>query len=157
MTRETRPGRTDHAARVIQAPPDVIYQALIDPEAIVTWRPPKGMTGRMEAFEAREGGRFRMALLYDAPGHGKSAENMDVVEGRFLELVEDARVVEVVTFCSDDPAYAGEMTVTTTLSPAIGGTEVAIRCDNVPAGISAEDHQAGLASTLRNLADFTER
>lgn len=153
-----RTGRTDRAARWILSTPETIYRALIDPEAIVAWRPPRGMTARMDVFEAREGGRFRMVSIYnagDGPAHGKTSENIDVVEGRFAELVANARVVEVVTFCSDDPAFAGEMTVTTTLTPRDGGTEVAIRCDNVPAGIGAADHVAGLTSTLENLAAFT--
>lgn len=154
-----REGRTDRATRLIQAAPDVIYRALVDPDAIVVWRPPEGMTATLDAFDAREGGRFRMTLFYaDTSGraYGKSADHADIVEGRFQELVPNARVVEVVTFRSDDPAYAGEMTITTTLSRVAGGTDVAIRCDNVSSGISAEDHQTGLKSTLDNLAAFVE-
>ncbi len=49
------------------------------------------------------------------------------------------------------------MRITTLLSPSGGGTDVTIWCDNVPSGISAEDHLAGLTSTLANLAAFTER
>ena len=114
---------------------------------------------RMEfyAFDAREGGIFRMALIYDDPTQrGKSSEHADVVEGRFLVLETDTRVVERVTFCSDDPVFAGEMTITTSLDPVAGGTEVSIVCEEVPSGISAADHEAGMASTLENLARFTE-
>ncbi|MEX0838305.1 MAG: SRPBCC domain-containing protein, partial [Parvibaculum sp.] len=65
-------------------------------------------------------------------------------------------VVELVEFVADDPAFAGAMTITTTLTPVPDGTEVHIVCENVPEGISAADHQAGIASTLENLAAFTE-
>jgi hypothetical protein len=34
---------------------------------------------------------------------------------------------------------------------------VEIRADDVPDGISAEDHAAGLASSLANLAAYLER
>lgn len=150
-------GRTDRASRRMTAQPSQIYRALIDPQAIVSWRPPKGMKGEMLAFNAREGGTYRMALIYDDQSiQGKSSGNVDVVEGRFQELVPDERMVEVVTFASDDPAFAGEMTITTTLTPIPGGTEVSIACENVPSGISAADHQAGLTSTLQNLAAYTE-
>ncbi len=129
-----------------------------DPAALAAWRPPQGMTGRFEAFDPRPGGRFRMVLSYAGAesGRGKTSASDDVVEGRFVELVTDRRIVEQVEFESDDPAYAGVMTITTSLEPAAGGTRVTIRCDDVPEGISAADHETGLNSTLENLADFTE-
>lgn len=151
-------GRTDRASRRIEAEPGRIYRALTDPQAIVSWRPPKGMRGEMLAFDAREGGTYRMALIYeDQSIQGKSSGNVDVVEGRFQELVPGERMVEVVTFESDDPDFAGEMTITTTLTPIPGGTEVRIACENVPSGVSAADHEAGLTSTLQKLATYTER
>lgn len=149
--------RTDRGSRRIEAEPGRIYQAMTDPQAIVSWRPPKGMKGEMLAFDAREGGAYRMALIYeDQSIQGKSSSNVDVVEGRFQELVPGKRMVEVVTFESDDPAFACEMTITTTLTPIPGGTDVQIVCENVPSGISAADHEAGLTSTLQNLATYTE-
>ncbi len=149
--------RTDTASRVVAASPSVVYRALIDPAAIVKWRPPKGMTGAIFTFEPHVGGPFRMSLTYtDGGGHGKTAEQIDIIGGRFVELVPDDRVVEAIEFESDDPAFAGIMRITTLLVPSEGGTEVTIRCEDVPSGISAEDHQAGLASTLANLAAYTE-
>jgi uncharacterized protein YndB with AHSA1/START domain len=161
MTTASDRGRTDSASRLIKASPQAIYQALIEPEAIATWRPPRGMHAEIDAFDAREGGTYRMALIYDETNRqtpqGKTAEHVDVVEGRFHELRPHERVVEIVKFRSDDPAFAGEMTITTSLTPAPGGTLVTIACENVPGGIGASDHQVGLASTLENLAAFTER
>lgn len=151
--------RTDWASRVIAATPRTIYQAFLDPEAVASWRPPDGMKARIYAFEPREGGNFRMAFAYIDAEHtvrGKTSDDADVFHGRFLELVPHERIVELVEFESDDPAFAGAMTVTTTLSPVSGGTEVTIRCENVPSGIRPSDHQAGMISTLRNLAAFTE-
>jgi uncharacterized protein YndB with AHSA1/START domain len=153
------PGRTDSASRVIKASPQRIYRALIDPDAVTTWRPPKGMTVKIYDFDPREGGTFRMAFIYRETGHavgGKTSEHADVFSGRFVELVADKRVVDRVEFESDDPAYAGAMTITTTLEPVAGGTAVTIRCENVPAGIRETDHQVGMASTFANLAAVTE-
>lgn len=73
-----------------------------------------------------------------------------------MELIPNQRMVQTVVFESDDPAFAGEMRMTWTLAPVPGGTNVTVRCENVPAGIGHEDHQAGLRSTLENLAAFTE-
>ncbi|MFZ5792942.1 MAG: SRPBCC domain-containing protein, partial [Pseudomonadota bacterium] len=80
----------------------------------------------------------------------------DRFAGRFVELLPYERIVEDVVFASDDPAFAGTMRVTTTLTPVADGTRVTIACANVPAGIGPDDHQAGMASTLRNLAGFIE-
>ena len=152
-------GRTDTASRLIPAPPDRLYRAFLDPEALVRWLPPKEMTGRIQAFEPRPGGRFDLVLAYESPGpdHGKSSQGEDVVRGRFVELVEDRRIVQLVEFDSPDPAFAGEMRMTWRFDAEPGGTRVTIRAENVPPGIRPEDHQAGMESTLANLAAYVER
>ena len=80
-----------------------------------------------------------MVLTYaDASGApGKSTAGSDIVEARFVDIVPGERVVQAVDFVSDDLAYAGT--------------------EDVPDGISAEDHAAGLSSSLANLAAYVER
>lgn len=149
--------RTDTGSRLIKASAETIYRALVDPEAVASWRPPQGMRAEILAFEPREGGTFRMAFIYeDAGSHGKTSDNADVFEGRFVELVPDRRVVEVVEFESDDPAFAGAMRIVTTLEPVAGDTRVTVSCEDVPPGISEDDHREGIASSLANLAAFAE-
>jgi uncharacterized protein YndB with AHSA1/START domain len=116
------------------------------------------MSGRFERFDARPGGSYRMVLTYaDASGApGKATADSDIVEGRFLDVVPGVRVVQAVDFVSDDPTYAGTMTMTWEVTPVDGGTRVEIRADDVPDGITAEDHAAGLASSLANLAAYLE-
>ena len=65
--------------------------------------------------------------------------------------------MQLVEFDSNDPAYAGAMKMTWTLTAVPDGTEVAILCEDVPEGIRQEDHAAGLKSTLENLAAFVTR
>jgi uncharacterized protein YndB with AHSA1/START domain len=151
--------RTDRASRVIAAAPRRVYAALVDPDALIAWLPPEGMSGRFERFDARPGGSYRMVLTYaDASGApGKATADSDIVEGRFLDVVPGARVVQAVDFVSDDPAYAGTMTMTWEVTAVDAGTRVEIRADDVPDGIAAEDHAAGLASSLANLAGYLER
>ena len=60
-------------------------------------------------------------------------------------------------FVSDDPAYAGTMTMTCEVTAVEAGTRVDIVAEDVPDGISAEDHAAGLASSLTNLATYLEQ
>ena len=151
--------RTDQASVVIAAPRERVFAALVDPEALTTWLPPDGMTGRFERFDPRPGGSYRLVLTYaDASaGRGKATADSDIVDARFVELVPGERVVQAVDFLSDDPANAGTMTMTWELLPVDAGTRVNIRAENVPAGISAEDHAAGLASSLANLAAHLEQ
>ena len=154
-------GRTDKASRVICASSETIYRAIMDPNALAKWLPPTGMSAQIFSFDPRAGRGYRMALSYQQADHattGKTSEHVDVVEVRFTELAPGERIVQVVEFESDDPAFAGEMKMTWSLVPVSGGdsTEVTILCENVPVGIGKEDHDAGLKSTLENLAAFTE-
>lgn len=149
--------RVDSASRVIHAPPEKIYRAHMDPSQLVSWLPPAGMTARIDRFEPRVGGTYRMVLTYDQPtAAGKTTESSDCVQGRFVELVPDRLIAQLVTFESDDPAFAGEMKITWTFMPLPEGTRVEVRCENVPKGIRAEDHAAGLSSSLQNLAKICE-
>lgn len=147
----------DHSgARFIPAPARLIYRALLDPEAVGTWRAPAGMTCRVLEMEPVAGGRFRLELRYAAKGggQGKSEEGLDRLEGHYAELVPERRVVEVIEFDSGDPAFRGRMRLTTTLKPVAGGTEVRMFAEDVPDGIRAEDHRTGIASTLENLERY---
>ena len=149
--------RTDTASRVIRASAQKIYTAHVDPQAVARWRPPQGMRAEIYSFDASVGGGYRMAFVYeDASVRGKTSANADAFEGQFVELAPGERIVEHVEFQSDDPAFAGVMTITTALVAVTDGTRVDIVCDNVPEGISAADHQEGMASTLANLAAYNE-
>lgn len=151
--------RTDSASLLVRADPEQVFAALVDANALASWLPPGGMTGRFERFDARPGGSYRLVLAYPegAAGSGKTTSDTDVVEARFVEIDPPHRVRQEVDFISEDPAFAGTMTMIWELSAASAGTRVEIRAENVPAGISAQDHAAGLQSSLGNLAAFVER
>lgn len=150
--------RIDTAARLINAPASRVYQAFASPGAMERWLPPAGMTGSMLDFDFREGGSYRMRLTYNGPAHGpgKTSDDADEVAVRLIKLVRDRRIEQRVTFESGDPAFSGKMRVTWSLDPVEGGTLVSVRCEDVPPGITAADHEAGLTSTLRNLTAYVE-
>lgn len=150
--------RIDQASRLIAAPADRLFDALTDADAYIAWMPPEGMIGRIDLFEPQAGGRYRLTLFYPAAdaGAGKTDAGRDTVEGRFLVVERPCRLVQSGTFESDDPAFAGTMIMTWTFVPEAGGTRVTVAASDVPPGISAVDHEAGLASTLANLARFVE-
>lgn len=84
------------------------------------------------------------------------ADAFPSLEGRFVELVPEEKIVEAVTFESKDSALGGTMTITTRLTPVRDGTKVTFLAENAPPGISEADHKAGLESTLKNLANLVE-
>jgi uncharacterized protein YndB with AHSA1/START domain len=146
-------------SRVIKASREALYRAFTDPAALGVWLAPDEMTGKVHEFDARVGGGYRMSLFYPAaePGYrGKTAEREDRFTARFVELTPPRRIVQVITFDSTDPAFAGEMTMVVTLEGTDGGTEVTILCEDIPPGIRPEDNDAGTRSSLEKLARYIE-
>ena len=113
----------------------------------------------MHTFDPREGGKFRMSLTYQDPKHspgGKTSEDTDTFQGRFVELVPYEKIVWVVEFESQDRGFAGEMRITFRLADAEGGTEVVVFCEDIPKGVRPEDNEMGCRSSLQNLAALLE-
>ncbi len=149
--------RTDRASRLVDAPVGRVFDALVDRHALETWLPPGDMTGRFEQFDPSPGGSYRLILTYASPAsQAKSTTDADIVEVRYLDIVPNDRVVQAVDFVADAPEFAGTMTMTWTVAEEDGGTRVEIIADDVPDGISADDHAAGLSSSLDKLAQFVE-
>lgn len=124
-------------SRHINAPREMVYRALLDPRAVATWKVPTGMSSHVHAFDAREGRAFRISLTYDAPtGSGKTTPHTDTYHGRFLKLVPNEQVIELVEFETTDPAMRGGMTITTTLADAAGGTDLFAVHEGLPPGLS---------------------
>lgn len=150
------PKRIDSASRSMPVSPATVYAAFADPRAMEQWVPPKNMTATLLHFDFREGGGYRMRLTYkDSEGrYGKTSDNTDEVEVRFVQIVHEKRIEEAVTFESDDPDFSGVMHMIWTFEAVDNGTLVTIRAEDVPSGIRPEDHAAGMNSTLDNLTAF---
>jgi uncharacterized protein YndB with AHSA1/START domain len=144
-------------AQHVNAPPAMIYRALLDPRAVATWMVPDGMSSRVHAFEPRAGGVFRISLTYEAPSEaGKTTAHTDTYHGRFVTLLPNERVVQLLEFESADPSMRGEMMVTFSLREVGGGTEVLAEHAGVPPGVSASDNELGWQISLGKLARLVE-
>jgi uncharacterized protein YndB with AHSA1/START domain len=142
-------------SKVVRARPDEVYEAFMNPAVLIEWLPPGEMTGRIHEFDGRDGGGYRMSLFYpptESAHRGKTAEREDMVSVRFIELMPGRRIVEAVTFHTDDPSLKGEMTLAVTFDEVAGGTKVTIACSNLPAGVRPEDNEAGTRESLEKLA-----
>lgn len=152
MTTKTR------LERVLRASPERVYAALVDADAVRTWMVPDGMTSHVHAFDAREGGAFRISLVYDGgAGKGKSEAHTDTYHGRFVELVPGAKVVQTMSFETDDPSMQGEMRTTFVLRQEGDDTHLEATHDDVPPGVRAEDNELGWSMALDKLARIVER
>jgi uncharacterized protein YndB with AHSA1/START domain len=143
--------------RRVNAPRARVYRALTDARDIAAWRVPTGMTSEVHEFDPREGGRFRISLTYDAPDQqGKTSAHTDTYHGRFVRLVPDRQVVEVVEFETDDPGMRGEMTITYDLVDVDGGTELVAVHDHLPPALSVADNETGWQMSMDKLAALVE-
>ena len=141
----------------VNAPRARVYGALVDANAVAEWMVPTGMTSQVHEFEGREGGAFRISLTYESPaGVGKTSAHTDTYHGRFVKLVPNEQVVEVVEFETPDLSMRGEMTITFTLTDADGGTDVLAVHEGLPPGLSTADNEAGWRSSLAKLAALVE-
>lgn len=144
------------ASRQIEASPDRIYEAFVEPENLRQWLAPKGATCEIRHFDPREGGRFEFVLTFGTQT-GKSSVRSDVVKGLFERLSPSRLIVQAVEFVSDRPEFAGTMRMSWVLSASPPGTRVKVVAEDVPSGIDRADHEVGMTSTLENLARFVEQ
>ena len=150
--------RSTRISHRINAPRAEVYGALLDARAVAMWMVPAGMTSYVHAFDAREGGSFRISLTYDQPtGTGKTTAHTDTYHGRFVKLVPNEQVVETVEFETTNPEMCGEMTITISLADANhGGTDVLAVHDDLPSGVPLADNETGWRQALDKLATLVE-
>jgi len=134
--------------RVLRAPPERVYRAFIDGDAMAKWLPPHGFTGKVHEIDARVGGRYRMSFTNFSTGQSHS------FGGEWLELVPGERIVHTDRF--DDPNLPGEMTVTITLRKVLCGTEVDIVQSGIPSAIPPEMCHLGWQESLMLLTLLVE-
>jgi Activator of Hsp90 ATPase homolog 1-like protein len=106
---------------------------------------------------ALAGGSFRISLTYDEQtGTGTTTAHTDTYHGCFSKLVTNEQVVEVLEFETPDPALRGEITITTTLVDANGGTDVLLVYEGLPRGAPTADNETGARMALAKLAALVE-
>lgn len=140
--------RTVHLHRVLRAPPERVYRAFLEAEAMGKWLPPYGFTCKVHHMDARVGGSFRMSFHNFGSGHGHS------FGGEYLELVPNERLRYTDKF--DDPGLPGLMEVTVTLKAVLCGTELSISQAGIPEAVPLEMCYLGWQESLAQLATLVE-
>ncbi|HQS19427.1 SRPBCC family protein [Reyranella sp.] len=147
-TESTTETGTVRLHRVLTAPPERLYRAFLDADAMCKWLPPHGFTGRVHSMDAREGGGYRMTFTNFSSGNSHS------FGGTFVELVPNERIRHTDTF--DDPNLPGEMQTTITLRKVMVGTEIEIVQEGIPAVIPTEACYLGWQESLTLLAQLVQ-
>ncbi len=134
--------------RVLKTTPEKLYKAFLDPEAMVKWLPPHGFTGKVDKMEAKVGGQCHMHFTNFGTGkaHSFKAKYLELVPGKLLRYID--------TF--DDPSMPDQMPVTVKLRKVMGGTELDITQEGIPAAIPVEMCYLGWQESLENLAHVVE-
>jgi uncharacterized protein YndB with AHSA1/START domain len=133
---------------VLRAPPERVYKAFLDADAMVKWLPPNGFTGKVHHLDAKVGGTYKMSFTNFGSGNGHS------FGGKYLELVPNERIVHTDTF--DDPNLRGEMKTTVSLKKVFCGTEVNVVQEGIPEVIPVEACYLGWQESLVLLAQLVE-
>ena len=134
--------------RVLQAPPERVYRAFLDANAMAKWLPPNGFTGQVHHLEAEVGGTYKMSFTNFTTGKSHS------FGGEYVELTPNERIRYTDRF--DDPNLPGEMMTTITLKKVMVGTELNIVQEGVPAVIPAEACYLGWQESLTLLAQLVQ-
>jgi len=134
--------------RVLKAPPERVYKAFLDPEAMSKWLPPNGFTGKVHEMQARVGGTYKMSFTNFSSGKSHA------FGGKYIELVPNERLSYTDKF--DDPNLPGEMKTTITLKKVFCGTDLTIVQEGVPEMIPPEACYLGWQESLTLLGKLVE-
>jgi uncharacterized protein YndB with AHSA1/START domain len=134
--------------RVLRAPPERVYRAFLDADAMAKWLPPNGFTCKVHHLDARVGGGYRMSFTNFTTGASHS------FGGEYLELVPHERIRHTDRF--DDPNLPGTLLVTVTFTKVSCGTELNVLQEGIPEVIPLESCYIGWQDSLKLLAQLVE-
>ena len=135
-----------HVSRVFEAPRQLVFSCLVEPEHLTHFWGPTGTSAPLDQItvEARPGGAFRTVMVNDADGsrYPTSAHYVEVSPPERLSWVEDSSGMTVtITFTELDDDR----------------TQVEIVQANVPAPMIDPANQAGFLTSLDRFAAHLAR
>ena len=142
------PTHTVRLHRVLRAPPERVYRAFLNADAMAKWLPPNGFTCTVHHMEARVGGTFRMSFT------NFTTEQSFSFGGEYLELVPNELIRYTDEF--EDPNLPGVIQVTVSLKAVSCGTELNVVQEGIPEVIPVEMCYLGWQESLVLLAHLVE-
>lgn len=134
--------------RILTAPPEKVFRAFVEPDAIASWIPPYGYLCTVHDLDARVGGRHRMSFRNFTTGgsHSFGGTYLAFEPGKHLQYTDRF----------EDPNMPGEMTVTVTLKAVSAGTELTITQEGIPDMIPTDQCTLGWQQSLEKMARLVE-
>lgn len=129
--------------RVFNAPPERVFNAFLDPDALVKWMAPHGFTAKVHHLDPQVGGTYKMSFTNFSTG------SMHSFSGKYIEIVQNELLRYTDQF--DDPHLTGEIQMTIQLKPVLVGTELNITQEGLPDVIPVEACYLGWQESLHLL------
>lgn len=134
--------------RVLTSPPEKVFRAFTEPDAMASWLPPYGFTARVHNMDVKEGGSYKMSFT------NFTTRNSQSFGGEYLEIIPNKLIKHTDRF--DDPNLPGEMITTIKLIAVSVGTELQILQEGIPAEIPVEMCYLGWQESLDKLKKLVE-
>jgi uncharacterized protein YndB with AHSA1/START domain len=134
--------------RVFTAPPEKVYRAFTDADALSSWMPPYGFTAKVHQLDVKVGGGYKMSFTNFTTGstHSFGGEYIEITANEFLKYSDKF----------DDPNLPGEMITTIWLKKVQCGTDIKITQEDIPEMIPAEMCYLGWQESLEKLKKLVE-
>jgi uncharacterized protein YndB with AHSA1/START domain len=143
MSDDTTTAHELHFTRVFEAPRELVFQCMIDPDHLTHFWGPAGVSAPRDGFvvDARPGGVFRTVMVNDADGSEYPTD----------ATYDEVRPPERLSWTATGSSMRVESDF---VELAPGRTEVRIRQYNVPEAITSPEAQAGFLSSLDKFAAY---
>jgi uncharacterized protein YndB with AHSA1/START domain len=134
--------------RVLKTTPEKVFRAFTEPTAIASWLPPYGFLCTVHEMNVKVGGSHKMSFQNFSTGssHSFGGTYVEIKPGELLKYTDKF----------DDPNMPDEMMTTVSLRKVIGGTEIKILQEGIPAVIPVEMCYLGWQESLEKLAKLVE-
>lgn len=141
--------RSLHLSRHFDTPPEAVFRAWTDPDALAQWMGPRNVNARDVSVDLRVGGRY--SLVMDGEDGGEYP-----LSGEYREITPPKRLV--FTFMWGHGDLEGvEMLVTLDLKAERGGTRLTLTQEKLPSETARERHTEGWNGAFDCLAEHLAR
>ncbi|HEV7811157.1 MAG TPA: SRPBCC family protein [Candidatus Limnocylindrales bacterium] len=122
--------------RIFEAPRELVWKVITDPERVTNWWGPDGYTTTVETMDVRPGGKWRWI------NHTTAGEDVPF-KGEYLEVVPPERLVQTEIW--DVPGFDDRAAINTLVLEDLGGRTRFVARSRFP---SVEDLEGALANGM---------
>jgi len=134
--------------RIFVAPPEKVFKAFINADAMASWISPYGFVCKVHSLDAIIGGSFKMSFI------NFTTDSSHSFGGEYLEIIPNELLKYSDQF--DDPNLPGQMITTIQLKQVSCGTEIFVTQEGIPDVIPKEMCYLGWQESLDKLKRLVE-